>query len=170
MTDVPKVTPASEQPTLEQQLARVAGHVTSLPRGPRAVLRRLRQHADEVPPSVFWAIVDKYQIERRDEQFWLSILPLMVAHEHRPGRAPGQALAAAGVKPARVERWLRYDRDRATAEARRLLSKIDSGFDWAQMGALLWWWNDRARRDFARQFFLSGGGQPAEDGKGDDNG
>lgn len=141
-------------PTFEQQLARVAGYVGSLPRGPRAELRRLRQHADEIPPDIFWQVVDKHDLAPSEEDWWLAILPLMVAHEHQPGRRPGHALKQAGVKPARVERWLRYDRDRAIEEAHRLLALLDSGFDWVRMGKLLRWWTDPQRRELARDFFL----------------
>jgi CRISPR type I-E-associated protein CasB/Cse2 len=148
-------------PTFEQQLARVAGYVAKLPRGPRAILRRLRQHPDQVPPDIFWTIVGKYGIEPREEDFWLAVLPLMVEHEHQPGRRPGKALYFSGVKPARLERWLRYDAVRAREEAFRLLARVDGGFDWVQFGLLLRWWDEGRQRRLARDFFLTGGDEAA---------
>ncbi len=140
--------------TLPQRLVGVAGHVARLPRGPRAILRRLGQRPGEVPPDEFWAIVDKYAIQPADEAFWAAVLPLMVVHQHGPTR-PGDALALAGVKDARVERWLRFDAARARAEARRLLARVERGLDWADFGQLLYCWTDERRRGLARQFFLS---------------
>lgn len=153
MTDSTEV--AAEPWTLPRQLVGAAGYVEHLPRGPRAILRRLRQHPDDVPPDVFWVVVDRYDIAAANEPFWTALLPLMVHHPHRPIR-PGEAMARAGLKPARVERWLRLDhRDRATSEAHRLLSKLESGLDWAEFGQLLWYWSDDRRRRLARDFFLS---------------
>ena len=133
----------------------IAGYVAKLPRGSRAELRRLRVGTDHVPPEPFWRIVDRYGIETHEELFWLRVIPLMVEHEHRKGVRAGAALSQAGVSSARLERWLRLGRSSALAEARRLLSKVDSGFDWPGFGTLLLYWNDRARMAFARDFFLA---------------
>ena len=140
---------------LPRQLLGAAGHVTALPRGPRAVLRRMCFHADEPPPDVFWRVVDKYELAPASEPFWLAVLPLMVTCPHARTK-PGEALAQAGVSKTRVERWLRLDRERAWREASRLLARVDGGLDWTEFGQLLFHWGDEGRqRAFARQFFLS---------------
>lgn len=140
---------------LGHQLLGVAGHVANLRRGPRAVLRRLRGHAGSAPPAEFWRVVDKYELRRADEDFWLAVLPLLVECPHA-WTPPGQALARSGVSQTRVERWLRLDRERAWREANRLLARVDGGLDWTDFGQLLFDWGDEDRqRSFARQFFLS---------------
>ncbi|MCC7494929.1 MAG: hypothetical protein IT204_21440 [Fimbriimonadaceae bacterium] len=146
--------PPAERP-LPRRLIGVAGYLQGLRPGPRARLRRLRQHPDRLPAD-FWALVERYAIDPCDETYWVAVVPLMVVHRHARWR-PGRALAAAGVSKARIERWLRLDRERAMAEAWRLLSKLPSGLDWASFGQLLWYWDDQRRRAFARDYFLGGG-------------
>jgi len=151
---------------LLRKLWGIAGYVSrdTLPRGPRAELRRLSTDPARIPPQVFWSLVDRYEIGRDEEEFWLRVIPLMVLHPHDPKTAPGVALARAGVSPARIERWLRLDRESARREAGRLLSHLgDAGLDWAGqrsgwkvgLGPLMHDWTESQRRDFARQFFLS---------------
>jgi CRISPR type I-E-associated protein CasB/Cse2 len=115
----------------------------------------MRSGTDHVPPEVFWRIVDRYEIKPHDELFWLHVIPLMVEHEHKNGVRAGAALFRVGVSAARIERWLRLDRPAALAEARRLLTRVNSGFDWPRFGKLLLFWNDPARMAFARDFFLA---------------
>lgn len=146
--------PERELSPLGQQFLAISGYVASLPRGPRAILRRLWGHQDEPAPDVFWQIVDRYGIQARDEDFWLAILPLMVECPHSWVR-PGHAVAQAGVSKARVERWLRLDRERAWREANRLLARLEAGLNWTQFGPLLYHWDEGGRRTFARQYFLS---------------
>jgi hypothetical protein len=155
---VPEVAAAAPERTLtplQQQFLGIAGYLAALPRGPRAILRRLWQHGDEPPPDEFWQVVDRYRIPPQDELFWVAVLPLMIACPHAWLR-PGDAVARAGVAKTRVERWLRLDQERACREANRLLARLDSGLDWTQFGPLLYHWGDEGRRRaFARQFFLS---------------
>lgn len=124
-------------------------------RGDLAELRRLRPGEGTIPPEVFWRLVERLDVPRPAEDFWLAILPMMVEHPHRKGAIAGRELARARAAPARVERWLRLDRERAWVEARRLLALLDGPIDWVRMGWLLLLWNDDSRRDFARDFFLN---------------
>lgn len=142
-------------PTLASRIAGIAGYIKSLPRGDQAELRRLGQHVGRIPPEVFWRIVARYKIHHSDEPFWQSVLPLMVKHPHSPNARPGQKLDEARVSPARVERWLRLDKEGARREASRLLSKLDAGVDWVQLGYLLYMWDEKNRTRLARDFFLT---------------
>ena len=152
---VTTVTAAKPDDSIRTRMLKIAGYVTKLPRGDRAELKRLRIGAHQVPPDVFWRIVHRYGIRPDEELFWLQVIPLMVEHEHRNGVRAGTALSRADVSAARIERWLRRDRSSALEEAQRLLTKVDSGFDWTGFGTLLFFWNDRARMAFARDFFLT---------------
>lgn len=156
MTAVAQVSTPTEALGFRDQILGAAGYVSTLQRGPRAVLRRMGADSDRIPPQQFWNVVERYGIRSEDEDFWLTVLPLMVRHEHRFDRTPGRALAQAGVSAARIERWLRLDRAGARAEAGRLLSQLKGeGFDWIRFAALLRFWSEDERRRFARDFFLS---------------
>ncbi len=152
---VPGAEVAGESITFRQQLLGAAGYVSSLRRGPRAVLRRMSADPEAVPPEVFWDIVARYEIAMREEPFWRAVLPLMVRHEHAPGTRPGVALARSGVSGARLERWLRLSHATALAEAGRLFARVEGGVDWTSLGPILRYWTDESHRDLARQFFLS---------------
>jgi hypothetical protein len=144
--------------TLGSRVNGIAKYIEQLPRGDLAELRRIRQHSAQIPPEVFWRIVERYQIHPADESFWKSILPLMVKYPHVRDARPGHVLEGAGVSAARVERWLRLDQDGALREADRLFSKHKAGIDWVQFGYLLQFWDEQDRKQrngFARDFFLS---------------
>lgn len=150
----------------------VASYVDNLPNGERAELRRLRGRFRELPPEVFWRIVERYDIPRRDEEFWMAVLPLMVEHPHHPGCRTGRVLRNSGVSSARLEKWLRLDREDALNEAGRLLSQVDGPINWRQFGYLLYLWShaeygERNRRDLARDFFV---GSTTRKGDSDDQG
>jgi CRISPR type I-E-associated protein CasB/Cse2 len=145
----------ADTPSLEEQFLKASGYVQRVRRGPRAVLRRLDAGPDRVPPQVFWDVVEHCRIRPREEEFWLAVLPLLVRHPHRFDLSPGRALAHAGVSAARVERWLRLSREDAIRAAGRLLTRVENGMDWTRLGPLLRFWTEDARRELARDFFLS---------------
>lgn len=146
--------------SFESKVLGVAGSVRGrseggpMGRGDRAVLRRMLADAT-LPPEPFWALVAKYDIHEKEEEFWRVAMPLMVLHPHRPGISAGRALAAARTTGPRVERWLRLDRERARQEANRLLARIDGGFDWVRFARLLRSWSRASKLTFARDFYLS---------------
>jgi CRISPR type I-E-associated protein CasB/Cse2 len=130
-------------------------HSDRVSRGDRAELRRMR--SDGIPPAAYWNLtqgLDPVPPER-DDPFWMTVMALMAKHRHEQGARPGRVLAEAGVKGARVERWLRRERTDAWREARRLMSVLgEKGVDWGLLGSLLYRWDDTEyRRRFARDFF-----------------
>ncbi len=163
----PETAAASPERTLASRLAGVARYLDRLrvrqQRGPLAELRRLQPMSGghqaarprELPGETFWSLVQRFEIPPREEDFWLSVLPLMVRHSHQRGIHPGGALEAAAISKPRFERWLRLDREGAWRETPRLLSKLkDQGLDWVELGHLLYRWSDEDRYRLARDFFL----------------
>lgn len=146
--------------TFEARVLGVSGSVRDrarggpMSRGDRAELRRMREGV-QIPPDQFWALVAKYDISKYEEAFWRVVVPLMVGYPHQAGLSAGRALAKAGVSRSRVERWLRYDAERARIEAKRLLSKVDDGFDWLRFARLLWHWDEQNKLSFARDYYLA---------------
>lgn len=142
----------TESDGLFGKMTRLATQVQSkgVDRGDRAELRRMR--ADGIPPAVFWLLTDGLG---GSDALWMAVLPLMVTHPHESGARPGRVLARNGVKPARVMRWLRRDRESAWQEAGRFLGPARGiPIDWGRFGTLLAAWNDLdARRRFAREYF-----------------
>ena len=159
MTDDPhQATDDARQP-LSEIAAKVAHFVRdrdqggAMSRGERAELRRMRQGV--MPPEPYWRLVSRFEIQPRDELFWIDVVPLMVVHPHERARSLGRALAASRASPARIERWLRLDRLRARREAHRLFAHLDEGFDWVGGVWLLHRWDDARRRRFARDYYLA---------------
>jgi len=135
------------------RFAAVAAYVTALPPGEQAELRRRGASA---PPPCFWQIVERYDIAPAEEAAWAEIVRLMVSVPHNGGARPGIVLNKAGVSSARVERWLRMDRNAALREASRLLTQVKGQeLDWQRMGGLLLYWGDADRRSFARDYFVN---------------
>jgi CRISPR type I-E-associated protein CasB/Cse2 len=153
--------------SLSSRLAGVAAYLDRLQgmqqRGPLAELRRLQPMGEcgetrpsDLPGETFWALVQRFDIPRGEEPFWLALLPVMVRHRHQRGTKPGRAMEAVGISKARFERWLRLPRESAWREAPRLLSKLkDHGLDWVEFGHALHRWNEEDRYRLARDFFLA---------------
>lgn len=152
---VPGADEAVRERSLGSRVTGIARLLEKLSRGEPADLRRLRLQFNRVPPEVFWRIVEQFGIHPGDEPFWKTVLPLMVKYPHTPGERPGHVLEKAGVSPARVERWLRLDREAAWREADRLLSVADAGIDWVSFAYLLYYWDEKHRNEFARDFFVT---------------
>lgn len=136
-------------------------------RGDLARLRRLHPGTIRIPPEVFWRVLPS-NVPRSEEGFWHGVLPLMAKHPHQRGQRVGRVLRDVwGLDDhgrvrggPRLERWLRFSKDRALIEADRLLQRLDESqpFDWIGFGLLLFRWDDpddgeRRRRDLARDFF-----------------
>lgn len=143
---------------LRRQLASAAGWIAAAERGRRlgelATLRRMARDPAALPPASFWSVIAQLGSSPHADAFWRSVLPLMVDVPHARGRRPGHACRAAGVSAARVERWLRLDRDAAAMECRRFLQRLDGGVDWVELGTLLHDWTDAARLRFARDYYV----------------
>lgn len=152
-TDPTEVVQEEPPRTLFEKMSYLGWRVHSDPlvsRGDRAELRRMRP--DGIPPEVYWRLTDGLGYE---DELWMAVLPLMVAHPHDRGGRPGRVLARNGVKPARVTRWLRRDRRSAWEEAGRFLGPARGvSLDWGRFGTLLARWDDpERRRRFAREYF-----------------
>lgn len=131
----------------------IAGYVQALPAGERAEIRRSRR--GRTPGGVFWRIVERYGINPTEEPFWEVVLPLMANHKHRNGSRLGCQLRSAGVSERRFERWLNQDRAEALGSTGRILSLLqDTGVNWADLGALLWFWTEPSKRWVARDYYL----------------
>jgi CRISPR type I-E-associated protein CasB/Cse2 len=150
-------TPARRPYGSEYALLALRIHSEGYSRGDRAALRRLSTDPRAVPPEVFWRAVGDRIDSDEDERFWRSALLLMARHRHLPGSSLGEQLEGPVDRPllpnSRLERWLRLDRERAREDARRVLSRLDDGVNWADLGPLLHHWTPAQRRRVAQSFF-----------------
>lgn len=150
--------PLTERSFREEALA-IAAYIASLEARKRnGDIAELRRIGANIPPAIFWTLVEHTRVPQHHEVFWQAAVGLMCIAPHRRGAIPGRVMHDARVSPSRIERWLRLDGQTAIREARKLLRRLD-GLDWGQFGPLLWYWDrepgDQMRRDFARSFFLS---------------
>jgi CRISPR system Cascade subunit CasB len=79
---------------------------------------------------------------------------------HADGAKPlGAQLAAKGVSEARLFQVVRADEPNDLIQLRRLLQHVEPVVDWAELGRLLYYWNDRSKRTLLEDFFIH---QPAK--------
>lgn len=122
-------------------------------RGLLAALRRISDDPRDLPPEEFWDLVQHHGIPQSEEPLWLRMLPLMAVHPNDPSRSVAAALEEERVTPARLERWLRADRDEALKQAPRILARLGGGVRWVDLAYLLRDWTPEQRRGLAREFF-----------------
>lgn len=79
---------------------------------------------------------------------------------HADGSKPlGAQLAAKGVSEARLFQVLRADEPNDLIQLRRLVQFVEPAVDWSDLGRLLYYWNDRAKRTLLEDYFIH---QPAK--------
>lgn len=173
MTEIENAPPPADAPSASPEEARdgggtfarrVAAVVRALDerrgvtgrRGLLAALRRISDDPRDLPPEEFWDLAQHHKIPQSEEPLWLRLLPLMAVHPNDASRSLGAALEEARVTPARLERWLRADRDEALEQTPRILARLGSGgIHWVDLAYLLRDWTPKQRRDLARDFFRS---------------
>lgn len=79
---------------------------------------------------------------------------------HADGAKPlGAHLAGEGVSEARLFQVIRADEPNDLIQLRRLVQHVEPTVDWSELGRLLYFWNERAKRTLLEDFFIH---QPAK--------
>lgn len=135
-----------------QNFAALRSRYEAFPPGPKAELRRAPEPDDLGLTTAFYRLFPDERPNERHQRlaFLLPWCP------HRPhAKALGAQLASEGVSEARVLQAARAKSPLDIIQLRRLVMHIEPTVDWNEFGRMLWFWNDRSKRQLVEDFYLT---------------
>lgn len=122
------------------------------PTGARAELRR----AAEPDDVAFTPALYRLFPGQRPTDGHLRLAYFLPCCKHAAKAKPlGAQLAEANVAEARVMQVARAHAPLDMVQLRRLLAHIEPTVDWSEFGRMVWYWNDRAKRQLVEDFYIA---------------
>lgn len=124
----------------------------SFPTGARAELRRAAE-PDDVAflPALYRLFPGQHPNERHRRLAY--VLPCC-QHSDK-AKSLGAQLAEAKVAEARVLQVARAQAPLDMVQLRRLLTYVEPAVDWAKFGPMVWFWNEKAKRQLVEDFYVA---------------
>lgn len=122
------------------------------PAGARADLRRVAG-PDDVALSP--ALYRLFPGQRPDDRHLRLAFLLPCCKHAAKAKSLGSQLADARVAEARVLQVARAHAPLDMVQLRRLLAHIEPTVDWSEFGRMVWYWNDRAKRQLIEDFYIA---------------
>lgn len=124
----------------------------SFPTGARAELRRAAE-ADDV--ALTPALYRLFPGIKPDVRHYRLAYLLPCCKQANKAKSLGAQLAEAKVAEARVLQVARSHPPQDLVQLRRLLAHIEPAVDWNDFGRMLWFWGDKAKRQFVEDFYIA---------------
>lgn len=124
----------------------------TFPTGARAELRRVGE-----PDGVAFtpALYRLFPGQKPDERHWRLAFLLPCCKHSAKAKSLGAQLADANVAEARVLQVARAHAPLDLVQLRRLLTHIEPTVNWLDFGRMVWYWNDRAKRQLVEDFYIA---------------
>lgn len=122
------------------------------PTGARAELRRVTE-PDEV--ALTPALYRLFPGQRPDDRHLRVAFLLPCCKHAAKAKSLGAQLAEAKVAEARVLQVARAHAPLDMVQLRRLLTHIEPTVDWSEFGRMIWYWNDRSKRQLVEDFYIA---------------
>lgn len=122
------------------------------PTGARAELRRAAEPDDvALAPALYRLFPGQHSTDRH-----LRLAYFLPCCKHAAkAKSLGAQLAEAKVSEARVLQVARAQAPLDVVQLRRLLTHIEPTVDWSEFGRMVWYWNDRAKRQLVEDFYIA---------------
>lgn len=122
------------------------------PTGARAELRRVAEPDDVALTPALYRLFPGQQPDDRH----LRVAFLLPCCKHASkAKSLGAQLAEAKIAEARVLQVARARTPLDVVQLRRLLAHIEPTVDWSEFGRMVWYWNDRAKRQLVEDFYIA---------------
>lgn len=124
----------------------------TFPTGARAELRRVPEPNDVALTPALYRL---FPGQRPDDRH-LRLAYLLPCCKHTAkAKSLGAQLAEAKVAEARVLQVARSHSPLDMVQLRRLLLHIEPTVDWSEFGRMVWYWNERAKRQLVEDFYIA---------------
>lgn len=122
------------------------------PTGARAELRRVAEPDDVALTPALYRL---FPGQRPDDRHLRLAFLLPCCKHAAKAKSLGAQLAEAKVAEARVLQVARAHAPLDMVQLRRLLTHIEPTVDWSEFGRMIWYWNDRAKRQLVEDFYIA---------------
>ncbi|WP_020484517.1 type I-E CRISPR-associated protein Cse2/CasB [Methylomonas sp. MK1] len=119
--------------------------------GPQAELKRVVQPDDLLEIPAFYRLLIDANVSKGIQRL-VYCLPLIKHAEG--GDSLGRTLAKADVNEKRLFMVIRSQEPNDLIQLRRLLKQIEPKMDWLSAARIVYYWNDRAKRQLLEDFFF----------------
>ena len=120
--------------------------------GARAELRRVAVPDDVALTPALYRLFPGQKPD--DRHLRLAFLLPCCKHEAK-AKSLGAQLAEAKVAEARVLQVARAHAPLDMVQLRRLLTYVEPTVNWSEFGRMIWYWNDRAKRQLVEDFYIA---------------
>lgn len=122
--------------------------------GARAELRRVAEPEDVALTPALYRLFNFTEQKPDDRHLRLAFLLPCCKHSAK-AKPLGTQLAEAKVSEARVLQVARAHAPLDMVQLRRLLTHVEPTVDWSEFGRMIWYWNDRAKRQLVEDFYIA---------------
>lgn len=122
------------------------------PTGARAELRRVAEPDDVALTPALYRL---FPGQRPDDRHLRLAFLLPCCKHATKAKSLGAQLAEAKIAEARVLQVARARTPLDMVQLRRLLIHIEPTVDWSEFGRMIWYWNDRAKRQLVEDFYIA---------------
>lgn len=124
----------------------------NFPTGARAELRRAAEPDDVALTPALYRL---FPGDKPNERHWRLAYLLPCCPHAANAKSLGAQLAEARVAEARVLQVARAKEPLDVVQLRRLLAHLKPAVDWSQFGRMVWFWNDKAKRQLVEDYYVA---------------
>lgn len=128
-----------------------------LPPGSKAELRRVGRPEDLIEVPAFYRLFSGkagWEWGKQAYQRLIFCLPCIKHSDEDIGL--GKALAKGKVvSEKRLFQVVRSNAPNDMIQLRRILQMVEPSVDWSRAARLLWYWNERSKRDLLEEYFMN---------------
>jgi len=124
--------------------------------GPQAELRRIGRPADLIETPAFYRLFSGRAVREREKQAYQRLIFCLPWVKHTNEKVGlGKALAKGkGISEKRLFQVIRSESPNDMIQLRRILQMVEPVANWPKAAKLLWYWNERSKRDLLEDYFM----------------
>jgi CRISPR system Cascade subunit CasB len=128
-----------------------------LPPGSKAELRRIGRPDELIEVPAFYRLFSGKAMQEWDKQAYQRLIFCLPCIKHtEEDIGLGKALAKGkGVSEKRLFQVIRSESPNDMIQLRRVLQMVEPSVNWPKTAKLLWYWNERSKRDLLEEYFMN---------------
>lgn len=127
-----------------------------LPPGPKAELRRVSRPEDLIEIPAFYRLFSGRAVREWEKQAYQRLIFCLPHISHTDNETTlGKALAVGrGVSEKRLFQVVRSEQPNDMIQLRRIFQMTAPVANWPRVAKILWYWNERSKRDLLEEYFI----------------
>lgn len=125
--------------------------------GAKAELRRIGRPEELIETPAFYRLFSGKVAQEWEKQAYQRLIFCLPYVKHTSEEVGlGKALAKGkGVSEKRLFQVIRSEPPNDMIQLRRILQMVEPSVNWPRAARLLWYWNDRSKRDLLEEYFMN---------------